>query len=81
MWVEISEWQDKWFFARKLIDRVKEGIKNQTVEYEGKWWRIIDGIYGHCQNYPRGFKVELEEIPFKYTMPQQEVSRRIASSK
>lgn len=62
MWVEISYWDEPgMFFARKLIDDIKIGRKG-TVEYEGKWYLIIDGIYGHCKSYPRGFKVKLVEL-------------------
>lgn len=62
MWVEISYWQIKYsdMFLRDLIDKSKSKI--QIIEYENKLYKIVAGSYGHCMDYPKGFRVKLELI-------------------
>lgn len=46
-------------FARTLIDHAKQGIYD-TVIYRDRLCRVTAGSYGHCEDYPTGFTVDLE---------------------
>jgi len=60
-WVCINRVICKYKFNRALIDKKDS---NPLVIYEDKLYKVIDGRYGHCGDYPRGFDILI--IPVIY---------------
>ena len=58
-WVEIKDVKTSYDFKRELIDNIK---KKDIVKYKGEFYRVIDGRYGHCDDYLDGFQVKLKKL-------------------
>lgn len=59
----INDVKTEYNFKRQLIDNILENkLPMDIVKYRGKEYIVVNGKYGHCECYPYGFNVDLEEI-------------------